>query len=215
MLWRMITMAKSCLQAFLSFQTLHLFHLTFSSWPRLCYVLIVYVRLIFFEITESSKVQAQQSNHRIFDSPLEINCWDPVLAAQEADMPRLVALLQEKLLAVTSDAVGSGRERDAMFYFGFLLKGMMAGYGWRMREEQSQNSTGFGHERTHTQAHLSHGVPDVFSTAGMAQEAFDAENVIGVERGLAYGVPSDLPQQFFQELIWETMLEDFTMLPLP
>jgi hypothetical protein len=45
--------------------------------------------------------------------------------------------------------------------------------------------------------------------------SFPQNRNIGVERGLAYGMPSDLLQQVFEELIWESMFGDFTMKPLP
>jgi hypothetical protein len=114
LLWRTLAVTKSYLQAFLSMPSSNFFPLTFTTWSRLCDVLIVHTKLVFFKFNLSEE-QDPATTFSTANTGYEVNFWNSELAAKEAEMSHLCAVLQEKLAEVTSDRVNDDGGRDAMY----------------------------------------------------------------------------------------------------
>lgn len=138
--------------------------------------------------------------------------WDSAQAIKEAELPRICALLLEKIDSITSDIVGEDGERDAMYNFGFILRSIMGGYERRIKRRLAPvfEAGDFIGSSQGAQGPLG----SVYPTPSVAQDSL-GQDKIGVDGGLAFGVPADFPSESFEDMIWESILDDFTMLPLP
>ncbi|KAK9344247.1 hypothetical protein V1522DRAFT_410860 [Lipomyces starkeyi] len=209
MLWHNLVTTKMYLETFLSTPTSHLFHLLFSSWSKLCYILVVQAKIVFFG-SEWSSDNEHRRNHQSSGNNLEMTFWDTNLANKEAEMPQLCALLQDQIASITSNLVSAEGDRDVMYQLGFLIKRMMAGYERRMKRihmpniEDTRNQPAAGSQNAAT---------STFSISATAQVESGKEGTNSVEGGSGFGAPPELSQELFEDFIWGTMLDDFTMMP--
>jgi hypothetical protein len=201
MLWRSLGNIKAYLHTFASLPTLELFHLSFTSWSKLCYMTIGLAKIVFFNPEEHG-----ERGERSFA------VWDSALAVKQAELPRICALLLEKIDSITSDTVSVDGERDAMYHFGFILRSIMGGYERRIKRSLAPVFEA-GDLINNTQG-AQETMGSAFPTPSAEQDSL-GQDTVGMEGGLAFGVPADLPQESFQDMIWESMLDDFIMMPLP
>jgi hypothetical protein len=120
----------------------------------------------------------------------------------------------EKLAKVTSEDIGAEGRRDAMYHLGFLLKNMLVGYERQINGGRTSNTNRASTSSDSAIIELQDTASTMYIPSTAAQLNFDGDDANGLE-GVDFSLSSDLSQELFQSMMWEAMLEDFTVMPLP
>jgi hypothetical protein len=201
MLWRSLNSCKDFILTFLSYRNQDLFYLTAFIYPRLYFVFITLVKLVFLDSEGSGAGGSDQSDTWDFQS----HPWSTIKVAKEADFQELAKQVLEKFTAVSTDFVGSDGQRDAMSNLASAMQILMAGY------VQQKNGMQRALQSAETPT----------SSVEMAQELTEAatnsttySSVEAIGNGGDSGTfDKTLVWEDLGNMVWDDLLDNFTMGP--
>jgi hypothetical protein len=229
MMWALICSNKAYLRKFLSIPTADLQYLTFMSWSKLCYVLISQIKAVLFlcesnsaPCNASTTASAMDSDSSSFTSQSGFRgLWDPSSAAGQADMHNIGAAMIEKLASVLPAMTEENGNRGAMFHFLVVLKSLIRKYEKQIHESEAMGREFRALSETNLEDRASLRFGGMTST-GMSPH--NAELIPSADLGGAnqefvpngdgdfdFGISGGLTD----DMVWDTLLRDFTTMPLP
>ena len=219
MLWNNFAVGKAFFDTFISVETGKLFHLSFVSWVRLCYMVAVYCKAVFFE-AESQPSLARDSNCDFlneFNRPYQQSSWDSESAAKEANFQQIGGTIEQKIRIVAADTVQEDETQDAMTQFASCMKGIIASYerqlqkaNRRDKEDSTATSNRTGGSIESGMAASDMGSWDSPATGGSSTQPVDDASV-----NLGSEFPANFHADAFENIVWESLMNDFTILPQP
>jgi hypothetical protein len=240
MLWHCLAAAKVFATNFLDIPRVQMFQLPFPAFSKICYVLIIFCKTVFFHAEKDFLVnETDESCDSFILPPSKIRSeapWDSVLAACENEFYRIGSALQEKFTALVTNTDSKNGECDAMWSFAFFMKRIMTCYERRMRKRDNwhvesgcqqlyaSNSRNYGNSNTDSDP-----IQDPQSMATYSYIPYDKTSnstSISKERSdanmtdiSAITVPSDasgvnIPLEWVQDMAWETIMDDIMMIPV-
>jgi hypothetical protein len=240
MLWHCLTAAKVYATNFLDIPRVQMFQLPFPAFSKICYVLIIFCKMVFFHAEKDFPMGETEENRNSFIlPPSKVHpeaAWDAVLAACEGEFYRMGSALQEKFAALVTSTGSKNGECDAMWSFAFFMKRIMTGYERRMKKrdnsqvvsgcQQPDASNSISNSNSNTNSGpIQH--PPSMSTysyiphdrttngAGISKERSDANMM---DMG-AIAPPFDMsgvniPPDWVQDMAWDTIMDDIMMMPV-
>jgi hypothetical protein len=204
MLWRLLDVSKRFLERLIAVPNVKMFKSPYPIRHRFCYAVIVFVRTIFFnhgpfgEAFDHHLPQQASNEVPLINIPgISNKVWDPVLAAQTADMPRIGILLGDKMQAMAEHTGLPAGQRGAFDHFAVSMKNMMFGY-----ERQMAKLTSGSVENT------------LAERDGLGQDysgQSDSLTQANTDSGLGHQGMPYISQQDFESLLWDTnLMSDFS-----
>jgi hypothetical protein len=240
MLWHCLAAAKVFATNFLDIPRVQMFHLPFPALSKICYVLIIFCKTVFFYAEKDFLINETYEGRDSFIPPPSKICseasWGSVLAACESEFYRIGRALQEKFAALVINTGCKNGECDAMWSFAFFMNRIMVGYERRMRKRDNwhvevgrrqsdvSNRANYGNSNTNSgpihdppsMATYSHILYDRTSNrTGISKERSDA-NMTDIG---AITLPFDasggnIPPEWVQDMAWENIMDDIMMIPV-
>jgi hypothetical protein len=201
MLSHSLASCKSFVEIFLSYRTQDLFYLTSFIYPRLCYVFITIAKLVYLDSDGKAGNESAQTGTR----DVQKRTWNNMNVAKEANFQGLARLVLEKFAAVSTNFVGAEGQLDAMSNLASAMKILMAGYEQQMKEIQGDS------QRSKT-ADKAVAVIQEDADADADSIMYPAVEEFGNSAGSGrFDIGFDWDSS--ATMIWDNMLENFTMMP--
>ena len=191
--WSGLQNAKQLFASYSALSTEEYYRLTAASWTQLLYSLIMLNKFIMLDSSEGEVSGLGQ--------------WDTGLAGKEAEVQRLGSVLVEKIGATGTTAYCEDGTRPIMFAMGFLIQSLVNGH-----RQWADSCHGITHavpnpEKAFTPATLAAGPID--STAG----ASSLNNNVTTFSSAFPDVSFDFSEANYQSFVWDTMMNDMTIMP--
>jgi len=203
-LWHTVFSTNSFRSTFLKIECQDLFALPFSSWTTLSYVLIVQAKVAFLN-SESPPL-------RPYDEKTQQNFRKA--AAKELHVPMILTQHLQRLALISTDDLDEERERDTMYMYGSLLKGIRSGYESRIKAEGGilfvqQAEERVGHTQNNSSQILRYSLPSVTTQTGA-----DLQEPLAMtgNKATLLDVQMDQFGAGFDDFLWKTMMNDFSFL---
>jgi hypothetical protein len=132
MLWQLVAATHSIHNWCLSVENAELLNFPFSWWTKLSYVFIVQVKTVFLDY-ETGITGQEQMNLRQQAESLEADFRRA--AEKEVMIPHMLDMYIGKLATVTTEVVDDDGDRDTVYFFTAMLKGIKSGYESRIGAE--------------------------------------------------------------------------------
>ncbi|KIM93442.1 hypothetical protein OIDMADRAFT_106914 [Oidiodendron maius Zn] len=214
MLWQLVAATHSFHNWCLAVENAELLNFPFSWWTELSYVFIVQVKTVFLD-SETGITGQEQMNSRQQAESLEADFKRA--AEKEVMIPHMLDMYMGKLATVTTQVVDDDGDKDMVYSFTAMLKGIQSGYESRigaenrpapgqfeMRQEQSSLSQLPYSEVRSTEMHGS--MPPAVSTNHVELEIGDPHGSSAGQLNLQF----NLAQPGFDDFFWDTMMNEFS-----
>lgn len=202
---RIQTSNKSFIHRFLDIPNDELLHLAFSSFSRLCYILISQVKVA-FALLEASKQQANvfssvSSSGLPISSPLQV-------ILDEVDFVNDCAALYEKFKTACNDEYTLGQDRECMVHFACVVKGMKSGYEHQLKTivDLHQNQEGTS---AYSQMLLDNNSVGQFADLSTMESSYGESSGMGLNQGIIFSGPYD--GWVFDETRWDAAMDHFIL----
>ncbi|KAF2103559.1 hypothetical protein NA57DRAFT_53074 [Rhizodiscina lignyota] len=204
MLLSSLNSCKSFLHAFISYQNRDLYYLTVFIIPRLYYVFITLLKLVFLDFDNRGEDNSQQADQTTPES--QNQPWHMMNIAQESDFFALASRVLQKFTAVATDFIGPEGQRDAMSNFASAMKILMTGYEKQMNEKQ----TTMVNAETAKMPDLEESSDTVVESTPYTSRGADNDDSNEV---LDLSSVDQLSWDLSDNILWDEMLNTFSMLP--
>ena len=217
MLWHNLATGKQFFDDFLSVENGRLFHLTYITWVRLCYMMAVCCKVVFCNIEQQSASRedgncdvanemsfSQEHHHQPYQS-----FWDCLSAARTADFQRMGGSIEDKVRSVRIETGNDAGQGDAMARFAQCLKHITSSYERRIQHMTSENRENGGLTTTRMDS-------STWNTSSSTQPPISQLKVndgTSFTSDLAWNSPMDLQTDSIEDIVWESLLRDFTVIP--
>jgi len=215
-LWQLVAATVSHHDWSLSIDSAELLRFPFSWWSEHSYVFIIQVRTVFLDcgagITGKEEVNLQE-----YDKAKSLEVDFRRAAEKEIMLSHILDVYMEKLAPLTTQLVDDDGNRDMAHNYGALLKSIQSGYENRIRAEIRPAPGQFKTQQKQSpHSQLSH--PDIRSMEMQgSMPPSVSTNHVEVEMGdFQSSSASQLDSHFdfaepgFDDIVWDTMMNDFT-----
>lgn len=228
MLWHILTVAKEYAVAFLDLPWAKTFELSFVTLHRICYILIVFCRTVFFYAENRSLFyENEQRGEAQQGKTILESTRNAALVERMDELRRIGNALQEKFATLVTEQVNANGDCEAMSHFAFFIKGVLNGHERRMRRcnhlaaEMTQGSIleNSRNQRSPVQqpslvAACNPKMPNDLMTSGTYTTTQSAEGMMAPQ-GVTMPLESDasIGLDLGEYMRWQTVLEGFVPWP--
>jgi hypothetical protein len=208
MLWQLVAATVSFQDWCLSVENAELLHFPFSWWIVHSYVVIVQVRTVFLDCG-AGVTGTEEINLLEYDQAKSLEADFRRAAENEVMISHMLDVYMGKLATLTTQFVDDDGHRDMVYNYGALLKGIQSGYESRIGAENRLAQLSHPNFRS---TDIQGSMPPAVSTNHVELEIDDLQSSSASQLDLQF----DLPQPGFDELVWDTMMNDFSFfMPAP
>jgi len=216
MLWQLVAATVSFHDWCLSVENAELLHFPFSWWAEHSYVFIVQVKTVFLD-GGAGITGTEQINLREHDQAESLEADFKRAAEKEVMIPHMLDLYMGKLATVTTQLVDDDGNRDMVYNYGVVLKSIQSGYESRKGAENRPAPGQFETQQKQSSlSQLSHPEVRITDIQGSMRPAVST-NHVELEIGDPHSYSAsqldlqfDLAEPGFDEIVWDTMMNDFS-----
>lgn len=216
MLWQLVAATRSFHNWCLSVENAELLHFPFSWWTELSYVFIVQVKTVFLD-SETDFTEQEQMNSLEHHQAESLEADFRRAAEKEVMITDMLEMYMGKLAPVSTQVVDDDGDKDMVYSFRAMLKGIQSGYESRigaenrpapgqfeMQQEQSSFSQLPDPGFRSTDMHGS--MPPAFNANHIELEIGDPHSSSAGQLNLQFN--STQPE--FDDFFWDTMMNEFS-----
>ena len=210
MLWHNLAASKRFFDDFMLIENDRLFHLTYVTWVRLCYMVAVCCKVVFCNIEQQSALVDDvgcDAANEVTLSHHHQSSWDFLSAARSADFQRLCGSMEDKVGSIAIETVTDDAKQDAMAQFAHCLGHIRSSYERQIQFPSNKNRENWASATARLDT-----APLNMSPTGPPTPQPDV-NGTNFASDLGLDVPMHLQTESFEDAMWESLMHDFTTLP--
>ena len=210
MLWQNLASSKRFFDDFITTENRSLVHLTFVEWIRLSYMIAVCGKVVFCQVGQQSSPGEDTSCNAIHSLSLphhHQSRWDVLSAARKADFQRIGGLIGDKIRLVARESGKEDLKKDAMAQYEHCMRIIMSSYDRQLQVVSIQTQE----KGVSATARLDTAPWNVPETGPPTSQL--SINGTSIPSDLGWDVPMDLQTESFEDVMWESLMQDFTTFP--
>ena len=213
MLWQNLATSKGYFDDFMLVENGRLFHLTYVTWVRLCYMIAVCCKVVFCNVEKQSALPVDASCGVVNELTLphhHQSRWDFLSAAKKADFQRIGGLMENKIRSVGIEMGRYDEKKDAMAQFAHCMNGIISSFERQLQVVSSKGKENNASAQS-AMARLDN-TPWNVPTTGSSTPQLSGQGMNNSSE-LGWDIPMDFQTDNLEDIVWESLMHDFTALP--